>query len=423
MKPVFLDELVDLCAELSSQERKLLPLCAAENIMSPFCKIPLDSFLQEKYIMGGTITYQKDNNFIGSDKLYSIYNLLTAQCKKMYHSNYADARTLSGVNAVTSLLMSLFTAGDKILISSEACGGHGSMPKICNRLGIETEELPYDYDALDFDYIKANQIIQTQKPNGILICLSDIIRMPQLHKLNLSQGCILIFDATQILGLIATGKLDNPMDWYSENDNFILMGATHKTLAGPTCGLIMTKNISLAQKFDSLINPDYLRNSQLHHILSLILSLMELEVYGTEYAERIVSNANILADCLSTYGFDVIKADKLYTYTHQLFVSMTPEDAQFVYDACAQYGISLNLRNKPIYRNCGLRIGTQQISRFNWSASEMQTIAQILNGIYNNLLNPESLRDKINELSHNKKVYYTFDKSLYDIIYNTLHNR
>lgn len=422
MKPVFFDNLVNLCAELSVQEKNLLPLCAAENVMSPFCKIPLDSFLQEKYIMGGTITYQKDNNFIGSDKLYNIYSLLTAQCKKMYHSDYADARTLSGVNAVTSLLMSLFTAGDKILISSEACGGHGSMPKICNRLGIKTEEIPYGYDANDFDYKKTNQMIQSQNPDGILICLSDIIRMPQLHKFDLSSGCILIFDATQILGLIATGKLDNPMDWYSENDNFILMGATHKTLAGPTCGLIMTKNLSLARKFDSLINPDYLRNNQLHHILSLILSLMELEIYGAEYTDRIVSNANILADCLSMCGFNVIKADKFYTYTHQLFVSMPLKDAQFIYEECARYGISINLRNKPIYRDCGLRIGTQQISRYNWSFPEMQTIAQILEGIYNSSLSPDYLCDSIDKLSQRKNIYYTFDKSLYDIIYNVLHN-
>ena len=54
------------------------------------------------------------------------------------------------------------------------------------------------------------------------------------------------------------------------------MGATHKTLPGPTCGLIMTNNLKLAQQFDTLINPDYLRNSQLHHIFSLILTLMEI---------------------------------------------------------------------------------------------------------------------------------------------------
>ena len=52
MKPVYFDDLVNICTELSEQENKLLPLCAAENAISPFSKIPLDTFLQEKYIMG-----------------------------------------------------------------------------------------------------------------------------------------------------------------------------------------------------------------------------------------------------------------------------------------------------------------------------------------------------------------------------------
>ena len=86
--------------------------------------------------------------------------------------------------------------------------------------------------------------------------------MPQLKKINLPENCILIFDATQILGLIATNNIENPLYWFSDEQKFILMGATHKTLPGPTCGLIMTNNLKLARQFDTLINPDYLRNSQ-----------------------------------------------------------------------------------------------------------------------------------------------------------------
>lgn len=126
--------------------------------------------------------YQNENNFVGSKNLYEIYELLTRQCNKLYGCKYADARTLSGVNAVMTLLMSLFSTGDTILISSEECGGHGSMPKICRRLGINTIEMPYDYDAYDFNYEEINAILASQKIDGILICLSDLIIMPQLKK-------------------------------------------------------------------------------------------------------------------------------------------------------------------------------------------------------------------------------------------------
>lgn len=403
MKPEYFEDLVNLCTELSTQENKLLPLCAAENVVSPFSKIPLDTFLQEKYIMGGVINYQEESNFVGSKKLYKIYELLTRQCNKLYGCKYADARTLSGVNAVMTLLMSLFSSGDTILISSEECGGHGSMPKICHRLGINTIEIPYNYDMYDFDYEKMNELLRAQKINGILICLSDIIIMPQLSKIELPEDCVLIFDATQILGLIAAKSMENPLQWFTDKQKFILMGATHKTLPGPTCGLIMTNNLELANQFDTLINPDYLRNSQLHHIFSLILTLMELEMYGQQYCSLIVNNANVLAKALVKYDFNIIKVSPKYTYTHQIFISMPENDAEKFYNKCLDYGVSINLRNKQLYKTCGLRIGTQEISRYGWNEAEMLIIAEILRDIRDNEQFSKDISQKINMLSSNKK--------------------
>lgn len=417
MKPELFEDLINLCTDICSQESKLLPLCAAENVVSPFSKIPLDTFLQEKYIMGGVMQYQEQSNFIGSKKLYDIYKLLTRQCNKLYNCKYADARTLSGVNAVMTLLMSLFSSGDTILISSEECGGHGSMPKICHRLGINTIDMPYNYDIYDFDYEKINNIVKSQKVNGILICLSDIITMPQLHKIVLPDDCVLIFDATQILGLIATNNMKNPLNWFSDDQKFILMGATHKTLPGPTCGLIMTNNIQLAHQFDTLINPDYLRNSQLHHILSLILTLMELEIYGQEYCSLIINNANILADRLKKYNFNVLKARHKYTYTHQIFISMPVAEANTFYNKCMDYGVSINFRNKQLYKTCGLRIGTQEISRYGWKDNEMLMIAKILRDIRDNDSFSRDISDRINNISANKKLCYTINDDCYDTIH------
>ena len=422
MKPEYFEDLVNLCTELSTQENKLLPLCAAENVVSPFSKIPLDTFLQEKYIMGGVINYQEESNFVGSKKLYKIYELLTRQCNKLYGCKYADARTLSGVNAVMTLLMSLFSSGDTILISSEECGGHGSMPKICHRLGINTIEIPYNYDMYDFDYEKMNELLRAQKINGILICLSDIIIMPQLSEIELPEDCVLIFDATQILGLIAAKSMENPLQWFTDKQKFILMGATHKTLPGPTCGLIMTNNLELANQFDTLINPDYLRNSQLHHIFSLILTLMELEMYGQQYCSLIVNNANVLAKALVKYDFNIIKVSPKYTYTHQIFISMPENDAEKFYNKCLDYGVSINLRNKQLYKTCGLRIGTQEISRYGWNEAEMLIIAEILRDIRDNEQFSKDISQKINMLSSNKKICFTIENNYYDMIYTQLHH-
>lgn len=422
MKPEYFQDLIALCLDISTQENKLLPLCAAENIVSPFSKIPLDTFLQEKYIMGGVLEYQEQSNFVGSRKLYEIYELLTRQCNKLYGCKYADARTLSGVNAVMTLLMSLFSAGDTILISPEECGGHGSMPKICRRLGIKTIEMPYNYDVYDFNYQEINTILNSTKVDGILICLSDLIIMPQLHKIDLPEDCVLIFDATQILGLIASNTIENPFIWFNDKQKFILMGATHKTLPGPTCGLIMTNNLKLARNFDSLINPDYLRNSQLHHIFSLILTLMELEIYGHQYCSSIINNANVLGNALVNNNFNILGIPPKYTYTHQIFISMPESEAQKFYNKCLDYGVSINLRNKKLYKTCGLRIGTQEISRYGWKDDEMIMIADILRDIRDNDTFSQDISNRITNLSSKKKICFTIEKDYYNKIYSYLHN-
>ncbi len=418
----YLNKFYDLCKKATEHYNSSLPLCAAENVISPFSKLPLTSSIQEKYILGGTIQYDNNYNFIGSSELYGFYELLNRLCQDIFHSEYADGRTLSGVNAVTTLLMSLFKANDTILITGEEYGGHSSMPKVAHRLGINTIELPYLYEEKDFDYMQINILLREHNINGILICLSDILRIPKLNQIVLPDDCILIFDATQILGLIAGGMIKNPFDWFSENQKFIMLGATHKTLPGPTCGLIMTKNKLLSSKFDTKINPDYLRNNQMHHIMSLILTLIEMKQFGNDYSYQIVKNTNYLGTRLSSHGFSVIKSNQHFSDTHQLFISMPYEETINFYQKCKEYNVTLNARFRKCYQNSGIRIGTQEITRYGWTEYEIDTIAQILNDIGDAKEHNMYIDEKINNLSKQKHIHYTFSENEYQFIKNALHH-
>lgn len=53
----------------------------------------------------------------------------------------------------------------------------------------------------------------------------------------------------------------------------------------------------------------------------------------------------------------------------------------------------------------------------------MFIIAEILRDIRDNVHLSQDISQKINTLSANKKIFYTFDNNLYDIIYSRLHNR
>ncbi|WP_270245186.1 aminotransferase class I/II-fold pyridoxal phosphate-dependent enzyme [Lactococcus lactis] len=407
--------------EAVSTYQNQLPLCAAENVVSPFSKIMLTSSLQEKYLLGASSKYQ-ENNFLGSDKLFEFNILLNQLCLRLYGAKYADARTLSGINAVTSLLMSLFEVGDIVFISNDEYGGHTSIKKICKRLGIKTRYIPYDYDNLDIDYKQLNEELMKENVKGVLVCLSDILFQPSLEKIELPEDCILLYDATQTLGLIAGKENKNPFDYFeSSDDNFIMFGAAHKTLPGVTCGLILTNNPILLQKYES-INPDYLRNTHFHHILSLITTLIEFEKFGKEYSKNIRQMVESLSVRLLSGGFTLISGERC-SETHQIWLSFPNQlELNIFYEACCRYGISVTKREKKVYNDFGIRIGLQEIARYKWDNNIIDTIAIILTLIKKNMPSEEITKHVDIFVKSNRTINYTFSEVETDKFKQNLHD-
>lgn len=67
---------VNVTEKYNEFKRNCIPLCAAENCVSEFSKIPLSSSIKEKYVMGSPLEYIKDDNFIGSNIVYPYLNNL-----------------------------------------------------------------------------------------------------------------------------------------------------------------------------------------------------------------------------------------------------------------------------------------------------------------------------------------------------------
>lgn len=75
----YLSKLVD---SFESYHKITLPLCAAENVISDFCKLPLGGNFQERYIMGSDHSYNSNKNFIGSDYLLPFYQMISLLFRK-----------------------------------------------------------------------------------------------------------------------------------------------------------------------------------------------------------------------------------------------------------------------------------------------------------------------------------------------------
>lgn len=356
------------------QEHKI-PLCAAETYVSDFVKSALSSEFEGKYCMG-FLSYNKEEDFIGGEYIHRLFELVQKQCYKTFNAKYSDARTLSGMNCITLCINSLLKPGDNILLTTPEQGGHPSVPLILKLNQINYESIPYDYSKKCLDYDSLNELIRSKKYKALMFVQSDLIQPIDVTKININDE-IIIYDATQTLGMIAAKVHDNPL---KAHKNVVLIGGTHKTLPGPTCGLIMTNNDEYIAKLDQDISPNYLRNVQPNNIASVLLTLIENEAIGFKYQSKIIENANYLAKKLEDNGLKVGKISKnVYSKTHQIFVFTSQETMNTIYKNAIEYGITLNKKKKKLFDGgFGIRIGLQQVTRYGWTQSDLDLLAELI---------------------------------------------
>lgn len=371
-----LDEYNQLCKDFNQYKNTVIPLCAAENYVSDFCMKPLISNFEGQYSF---VEFSGNNSFIGGEYVERLNLLLKKQCKKLFGANYVNTESLTGINCFTVCVMSLLSSADFVLVTTPEQGGHASIPIILETIGINYDSIPYDYSNYQIDYENLNKLCQSQKYSYLIFCQSDIINPPDLRLINIPDNMGIIYDSTQTLGLIASGIIQNPL---SVSNNIVLIGGSHKTLPAPSCGLIMTNNELFAQKLKKHITPDYLRNTQPNHSAALLLALIEQEECGYNYQKLIVDIANMLGTKLSCLGLKIAKPYKdAFTFTHQLFLLMDEEETNNFYITAKKYNISLNKKHKKLFGNDGIRIGTQQIARYNWKETEIELLAQLIYSI------------------------------------------
>lgn len=406
-----IEAICELTKNFKNFHKNSLPLCAAENVVSDFVKIPLMADFQERYIMGSTYSYKMNGtNFIGSEYLFPYYKMIDELGKELFHAKYTDARTLTGMNAVNVIASSLCRIGDNVMILGENCGGHASMKPTFERLGANVFEAPYDLEKHDFDYDLLNRKIRENNIKFLNIAPSDILFQHDFSKID-NTDCVVLFDYSQTLGLIAAGLLENPLDRVK---NCVLFGGTHKTMPGPAHGIIMTNSDELYKAIDDGINPKYLRNIQIHQVISVLFTLIEMKYFGREYQKNTIRIGNLLAKELEKLGFGVTSKNGIYTQTHQIFLEMSEKDMEMVFANATREGITLNARKKAIFRGgFGIRLGVQEISRYNWDDKSIVKIARILKLIAEEGYDRQEVKDLILSLPE-KRINFTFEEENYE---------
>jgi glycine hydroxymethyltransferase len=87
---------------------------------------------------------------------------------------------------------------------------------------------------------------------------------------------------------------------------------------------------------------------------------------------------------------------------------MTENDAKSFYQNSTKYNVSLNIKNKKLFNNYGIRLGVQQIAQYNWQNEEIAQLARLLFLIKTNPNSSEI--NKLRNILISKKIpHFSYD--------------
>ena len=104
---------------------------------------------------------------------------------------------------------------------------------------------------------------------------------------------------------------------------------------------------------------------------------------------------------------DIGEFDGHFSQDHQVFIYTSKKIMDTIYDNAYKCYITLNKKHKTLFHDYGIRLGTQEIARYNWNDSALDTVAEIVEQLRYKDIDVDEVRKMIDTLPE-KKVHFTF---------------
>jgi glycine hydroxymethyltransferase len=227
----------------------------------------------------------------------------------------------------------------------------------------------------------------------------------ELAEVGKEVGAKVVYDGAHVLGLIAGGKFQDPLREGAD----VITASTHKTFPGPQGGIILASTDEETWKhIQNKIFPGLVSNHHLHRLPAMVITLLEMEKFGPEYASQIIKNAKALGKALDGNGFTVLGGDKGYTESHQLVADVRNQNGgKWVAEALEKANIILNKNLMPWDdvnnpgNPSGIRIGTQEMTRFGMKEKDMETLAELMKKVCIDKEDPEKVKNDVIDFRKN----------------------
>lgn len=402
----------EITEEQNRWRMNTLNLIASENVLSERARRLMGSDFAHRYAEG----HPGERYYQGTDKIDEIETRAKQHLKTLFKCKHVDVRPISGTVANDATFSRYIQPGDIVMVNSTAGGGHishhksGSVGKYTHNI----VDFPLTDDGYHIHVEKTIDLINAIHPK-VLILGKSLFLFPEpvkeLKEACKNNGTVIIYDAAHVLGLIAGGKFQSPLEEGAD----LMTASTHKTFPGTQRGIILSNMKDKDwEKIDKGAFPGSSSNHHLDTLVGLAITTYEMLDFGAQYAEQVCANAKALAEELYEAGFDVQAKEFGFTESHQVAVDVTKygrgdEVARILKDN----NIICNMNLLPfeplenVLNPAGIRIGVQEMTRFGMKEPEMATIANFIKKI---LIDGKYVGDEVIEFRKGfQKVHYSYD--------------
>ena len=402
------NEVFELCEKELERQTDHLEMIASENFTLPAVMEAMGSVFTNKYAEG----YPAKRYYGGCEYADGVEQLAIDRACELFGCNYANVQPHSGSQANAAVYAGLLKAGDKLLGMDLSHGGHlthGSKPSFS---GQNYHSFTYGVE-LDgrINYERVMDIAQITKPK-IIVCGASAyareIDFKKFREIADAVGAILFADIAHIAGLVAAGEHPSPFPYAD-----VVTTTTHKTLAGPRGGMIMTNDEAIAKKMNSAIFPALQGGPLVHVIAAKAVGFKyNLSPEWKEYAKQVKANAKILGEVMIKRGYDVVSGG---TDNHLILVSFVGSDisGKDADAALGNAGITINKNTVPgetrsPFVTSGIRVGSAALTSRGMKEKEFELIANkmadVLDDINNTKLQ-ETIKKELKALAQNFVIY------------------
>ncbi len=409
----FDNEIFELCEKELERQTDHLEMIASENFTLPAVMEAMGSVFTNKYAEG----YPAKRYYGGCEYADGVEQLAIDRACKLFGCNYANVQPHSGSQANGAVYAALLQAGDKILGMDLSHGGHlthGSKPSFS---GKNYQAFYYGVE-LDgrINYDRVMDIAKITQPK-IIVCGASAyareIDFKKFREIADEVGAILFADIAHIAGLVAAGEHPSPFPYAD-----VVTTTTHKTLAGPRGGMIMTNDEEIAKKVNSAIFPGLQGGPLVHVIAAKAVGFKyNLSDEWKAYAKQVKANANVLAEVLVKRGYDVVSGG---TDNHLVLVSFinrefSGKDADA---ALGNAGITVNKNTVPgetrsPFVTSGIRVGSPALTSRGMKESEFEFIANKIADVLDDINNTELQKTVKAELKELAQKFVIYNQSTY----------